>query len=99
MKEDEVADKYNQSTEVNEWRKDLFSLTQHLAMSTRVGAEMVSAGLMDVLVEIMKTRSNVAQRNHATILSFIDGLIWSYQNAFHAFFNGDGLDAISELLV
>ncbi|KAM0325364.1 hypothetical protein ACHAQA_007349 [Verticillium albo-atrum] len=99
MKEDEVPDKYNQSTEVNEWRKDLFSLTQHLAMSTRVGAEMVSAGLMDVLVEIMKTRSNVAQRNHATILSFIDGLIWSYQNAFHAFFNGDGLDAISELLV
>ncbi|KAM0286056.1 hypothetical protein ACHAQH_001064 [Verticillium albo-atrum] len=99
MKEDEVADKHNQSTEVNEWRKDLFSLTQHLAMSTRVGAEMVSAGLMDVLVEIMKTRSNVAQRNHATILSFIDGLIWSYQNAFHAFFNGDGLDAISELLV
>ncbi|PNH45998.1 hypothetical protein VD0004_g2027 [Verticillium dahliae] len=99
MKDDEVADKYNQSTEVNEWRKDLFSLTQHLAMSTRVGAEMVSAGLMDVLVEIMKTRSNVAQRNHATILSFIDGLIWSYQNAFHAFFNGDGLDAISELLV
>ncbi|CAI0648413.1 unnamed protein product [Colletotrichum noveboracense] len=98
MKTDE-PDRGIQTTEVDEWRTKLFSLTTHLAMSTRIGAEMVTAGLMDILVEILKIRSDVAQRNQMMILSFIDNLIWSYQNAFQSFFNGSGLDAISDLLV
>ncbi|KAL2880471.1 E3 ubiquitin-protein ligase tom1 [Colletotrichum sp. CLE4] len=87
------------TTEVDQWRTSLFSLTTHLAMSTRIGAEMVTAGLMDILVEILKIRSDVAQRNQSMILAFLDGLIWTYQNAFQSFFSGPGLDAISELLV
>ncbi|KAF6829938.1 E3 ubiquitin-protein ligase huwe1 [Colletotrichum plurivorum] len=98
MKNDEPDDGL-QTTEVDQWRSNLFSLTTHLAMSTRIGAEMVTAGLMDILVEILKTRSYVAQRNQSMILAFIDGLIWTYQNAFQSFFNGAGLDAISDLLV
>ncbi|TQN70708.1 E3 ubiquitin-protein ligase TOM1-like protein, partial [Colletotrichum shisoi] len=98
MKTDE-PDRGIHTTEVDQWRTNLFSLTTHLAMSTRIGAEMVTAGLMDILVEILKIRSEVAQRNQSMILAFIDGLIWSYQNAFQTFFSGSGLDAISDLLV
>ncbi|PHH83328.1 hypothetical protein CDD82_2080 [Ophiocordyceps australis] len=39
------------TTELDEWRNSLFSLTLHLSMQPRVGSEMVSAGLMDALVE------------------------------------------------
>ncbi|KAH7367184.1 hypothetical protein B0T11DRAFT_348394 [Plectosphaerella cucumerina] len=99
METDDAVDANERSTEADDWRKELFSLTQHLAMATRIGTEMVGAGLMDVLVDILKLRTNVAQRNQATILNFVDGLIWAYQNAFQAFFNGDGLDTIADLLV
>lgn len=99
MKEDDESDKGNQVTEMDEWRNNLFSLTLHLSMSTRVGSEMVSAGLMDILVEILNIRSAVAQRNHSMVLAFLDGLIWTYQNAFTAFFNAKGLDAVSQLVV
>ncbi|KAF4343676.1 e3 ubiquitin ligase HUWE1 [Fusarium beomiforme] len=99
MKEDDDSDKGNHVTQMDEWRNNLFSLTLHLSMSTRVGSEMVSAGLMDILVEILNIRSSVAQRNHSMVLAFLDGLIWSYQNAFTAFFNAKGLDAVSQLVV
>ncbi|KAM0556810.1 hypothetical protein ACHAPJ_005870 [Fusarium lateritium] len=99
MKEDDDSDKGNQVTEMDEWRNNLFSLTLHLSMSTRVGSEMVSAGLMEILVEILNIRSDVAQRNHSMVLAFLDGLIWTYQNAFTAFFNAKGLDAVSQLVV
>ncbi|KAK2683560.1 hypothetical protein RAB80_001506 [Fusarium oxysporum f. sp. vasinfectum] len=99
MKEDDDSDKGNQVTQMDEWRNNLFSLTLHLSMTTRVGSEMVSAGLMDILVEILNIRSSVAQRNHSMVLAFLDGLIWSYQNAFTAFFNAKGLDAVSQLVV
>lgn len=90
------SDKMN---EMDEWRNNLFSLTLHLSMATRVGSEMVSAGLMDILVEILNIRSIIAQRHHSMVLAFLDGLIWTYPNAFTAFFNADGLDAVAKLIV
>ncbi|KAF4997039.1 hypothetical protein FGRMN_4127 [Fusarium graminum] len=99
MKEDDDSDNSSQVTAMDEWRNNLFSLTLHLSMSTRVGSEMVAAGLMEILVEILNIRSSVARRNHSMVLAFLDGLIWSYQNAFTAFFNAKGLDAVSQLVV
>ncbi|RGP79709.1 e3 ubiquitin- ligase huwe1 [Fusarium longipes] len=99
MKEDDDSDKGSQATEMDEWRNNLFSLTLHISMSTRVGSEMVAAGLMEILVEILNIRSAVAQRNHSMVLAFLDGLIWTYPNAFTAFFNAKGLDAVSQLVV
>ncbi|KAI8684605.1 HECT-type E3 ubiquitin transferase [Fusarium keratoplasticum] len=99
MKDEDDSDKGNQVTEMDEWRNNLFSLTLHLCMATRVGSEMVSAGLMEILVEILDIRSGVAQRNHSMVLAFLDGLIWTYQNAFTAFFNAKGLDAVAQLVV
>ncbi|KAK0386595.1 hypothetical protein NLU13_6430 [Sarocladium strictum] len=99
MKEDTPDQEGNTVTETDMWRTKLFSLTLFLAMMTRVGSEMVSAGLMEILVEMLKLRSKVAQRHHSMVLAFLDSLIWTYQNAFTAFFNADGLDAIAELIV
>ncbi|KAF7556497.1 hypothetical protein G7046_g6280 [Stylonectria norvegica] len=99
MKEEDASGAGDRVTEADEWRNNLFSLTLHLSMSTRVGSEMVSAGLMEILVEILNIRSGVAQRNHSMVLAFLDGLIWTYQNAFAAFFNAKGLDAVAQLVV
>lgn len=99
MADDRVTDNSEQVTESDEWRNNLFSLTLHLSMTTRVGNEMVSAGLMDILVEILSLRSRISQRHHAMVLAFLDGLIWTYQNAFTAFFNASGLDTVAKLLV
>ncbi|KJZ80444.1 hypothetical protein HIM_00294 [Hirsutella minnesotensis 3608] len=99
MADDSSADAGDQVTEADEWRNNLFSLTLHLSMTTRVGSEMVSAGLMDILVEILNLRSKISQRHHAMVLAFLDGLIWTYQNAFTAFFNANGLDTVATLLV
>ncbi|KAK5997989.1 E3 ubiquitin-protein ligase TOM1-like [Cladobotryum mycophilum] len=99
MAESQPGDDSDQVTEADEWRNNLFSLTLHLSMATRIGSEMVSAGLMDILVEILGLRSNIAQRHHSMVLAFLDGLIWTYPNAFTAFFNADGLDAVAKLVV
>lgn len=99
MKEDTPDQEGDSVTETDAWRTKLFSLTLFLAMMTRVGSEMVSAGLMEILVEMLKLRSRVAQRHHSMVLAFLDSLIWTYQNAFTAFFNADGLDAIANLIV
>ncbi|TWU74892.1 hypothetical protein ED733_003614 [Metarhizium rileyi] len=99
MQVDDATDTGDQATEADDWRNNLFSLTLHLSMATRVGSEMVSAGLMDILVEILNIRSHVAQRHHSMVLAFLDGLIWTYQNAFTTFFNASGLGAVAQLLV
>ncbi|CAH0059445.1 unnamed protein product [Clonostachys solani] len=99
MKMDDSAEEGELATGLDHWRNSLFSLTLHLSMHTRVGPEMVSAGLMEVLVEILKIRSQVAQRHHSMVVAFLDGLIWTYQNAFTAFFNANGLDAVANLVV
>ncbi|KAH8177927.1 HECT-domain (ubiquitin-transferase) domain-containing protein [Sarocladium implicatum] len=99
MREDTPDQQGDTVTETDAWRTKLFSLTLFLAMMTRVGSEMVSAGLMEILVEMLKLRSEVAQRHHSMVLAFLDSLIWTYQNAFTAFFNADGLDAIADLIV
>ncbi|PFH60535.1 hypothetical protein XA68_10815 [Ophiocordyceps unilateralis] len=99
MAEDCAADANEQVTVADEWRNNLFSLTLHLSMTTRVGSEMASAGLMDILVEILSLRSKISQRHHAMVLAFLDGLIWTYQTAFTAFINASGLDTVARLLV
>lgn len=99
MKQDDPSQQTDKVTEADEWRNSLFAMTLHLSMSTRVGSEMVSAGLMEILVEILNIRSPVAQRIHSMVLAFLDALIWTYQNAFTAFFNAKGLDAVAQLLV
>ena len=99
MKDDDASEDAGKVTEFDDWRDSLFSLTLYLSMHTRVGPEMVSAGLMEILVEMLKIRSKIAQRHHSMVVGFLDGLIWTYQNAFNAFFSANGLDAVADLVV
>ncbi|KAL1884389.1 hypothetical protein VTK73DRAFT_83 [Phialemonium thermophilum] len=95
-REDEQLDKV---TEEDEWRNALFSLTLHMAMGPRVGVEMISAGLMDILVEILNLRTRVSTRYHSMMLAFLDGLIYGYQGAFQSFASASGLDCIAQLTI
>lgn len=99
MEDDEAGDDGNQVNEKDDWRNNLFSLTLNICMATRIGSEMASAGLMEILVQILNMRTKIAQRHHSMVLAFLDGLIWAFPNAFSAFFNADGLDAVSKLVV
>lgn len=99
MEDDQPEDRGEKMTEVDDWRNNLFSLTLNICMATRVGSEMASAGLMEILVQILQIRTKIAQRHHSMVLAFLDGLIWAYPNAFSAFFNAEGLNAVSTLVM
>lgn len=100
MKEDPADEEDDgKSTEADDWRNYLFSLTLHMAMGSRVGQEMISAGLMDILVEILNLRSKVATRHHCIVLAFLDGLIYGYTGAFQSFSSASGLDSIAQLTI
>ncbi|KLU81642.1 E3 ubiquitin-protein ligase ptr1 + RNA transporter 1 [Magnaporthiopsis poae ATCC 64411] len=99
MREDTEDEDDTQRTEADDWRNSLFSLTLHMSVSARLGTEMIGAGIMENLVEILNIRTRVADRNHSMSLAFLDGLIYSYQGAFQSFVDAKGLDRISELTV
>lgn len=99
MREDvELSD--DQSIELEDWRARLFSLALHLALSGRIGTEMMSAGFMDALVEIVNMRTRVAERWHHVAVSHIDMLVVNYgPSAFQAFNGANGLDSAAQLMI
>jgi len=99
MREDPVEADEGKVTDADHWRGSLFALTLHMAMSSRIGQEMASAGLLDILVEILNIRSKTATRNYSMVLAFLDTLVYTYQGAFSNFSSAGGLDAISRLIV
>ena len=99
MKADGDAEEGDKVTVDDEWRDSLFSLTLYLSMHSRAGPDMVSAGLMDIMVDMLKIHTKTAQRRHSMVVGFLDSLIWTYHNAFTAFFSANGLDSIADLVV
>lgn len=99
MREDpEQSD--GQSVELEDWRGRLFSLALHLALSGRIGTEMMSAGFMDALVEIVNMRTRSAERWHHVAVSHIDMLVVNYgPSAFQAFNSANGLDGAAQLMI
>lgn len=99
MREDaEQSD--DQSLELEDWRGRLFSLALHLALSGRIGTEMMSAGFMDALVEIVNMRTRSAERWHHVAVSHIDMLVVNYgPSAFQAFNSANGLDGAAQLMI
>ncbi|KAI8630962.1 hypothetical protein F5Y19DRAFT_41173 [Xylariaceae sp. FL1651] len=100
MKEDDTG---GQWTHKDEWRDNLFSLTLHITMamantSMRNTPEIISAGLLDILVEILNIRSNVAERTHGTLVGFLDSLVYNVQTSFQSLASADGLEAITNLV-
>ncbi|KAI1754687.1 hypothetical protein F4782DRAFT_455831 [Xylaria castorea] len=100
MKEDDVGDQW---TLKDEWRDNLFSLALHITMamantSMRNIPEIISAGLLEILVEILNLRSNVAERTHGTLVGFLDSLMYNVQTSFPSLAAADGLEAITNLI-
>jgi E3 ubiquitin-protein ligase HUWE1 len=86
-------------TEQDEWREALFSLLSNISAMPRAGAELITAGLMPVLVEILSLRTAVAERYQPKVISFLDNIMYSARDAFQTLVDADGLQAISDLIV
>jgi E3 ubiquitin-protein ligase HUWE1 len=96
MAVDETGDKV---TEKDEWRGAVFSLLSHVATLPRAGSDMVTAGLVPILIDVLKMRTSIAERNYPMILDFLDAFIFNVRDAFQILVNAEGLPAISDLIV
>ncbi|KAI1471425.1 uncharacterized protein F4812DRAFT_455535 [Daldinia caldariorum] len=90
-------------TAEDEWRDNLFSLTLHITMAmahntNRSTPEIISAGLLDVIVEVLNIRSNKAERTYGTLVGFLDNLVYNVQTSFQTLIHAGGLDAITNLV-
>jgi E3 ubiquitin-protein ligase HUWE1 len=82
----------------DEWRDALFSLLNTLPTSqARTGEGMVSAGLLEILVEVLTLRTKKAERNHPKVLQFLDTFVYNLRDAFSALVGAKGLDIIANL--
>jgi len=94
-----VEDDPEGNSEHDEWREALFSLLNTLPTSqARTGDGMVSAGLLEILVDVLKLRTNKAERNHPKILNFLDTFVYNLREAFQALVDAKGLEIIAELV-
>ncbi|CZR52630.1 related to TOM1 protein [Phialocephala subalpina] len=96
MGQDDTGDKLD---EEDEWREALFSLLSNLSINPRTGGEMVTAGLIPILVEVLTLRSTIAERYHPMILTFLDAIMYSTRDAFQTLVSAEGLDTVSDLIV
>lgn len=93
------VDDSQDNLEEDEWREALFSLLNTLPTSqARTGEGMVAAGLLEILVDVLKLRTNKAERNHPKILNFLDTFVYNLRDAFQALVDAKGLDIIADLV-
>ncbi|OAL50240.1 hypothetical protein IQ07DRAFT_680558 [Pyrenochaeta sp. DS3sAY3a] len=94
-----VEDGNPDDIEEDEWRDALFSLLNTLPISQpRTGEGMVSAGLLEILVDVLKLRTDRAERNHPKILNFLDTFVYNLRDAFQALVSAKGLEIIADLM-
>jgi E3 ubiquitin-protein ligase HUWE1 len=86
------------SSDEDDWREALFALLNSLPNSQlRTGEAMVSAGLLEILVEVLTLRTTKAERNHPKVLGFLDTFVYNLRDAFQAMVNAKGLEIIADL--
>ncbi|KAI0181996.1 hypothetical protein GGR52DRAFT_584430 [Hypoxylon sp. FL1284] len=100
MKNDDAGEQWS---EEDQWRDNLFSLTLHITMAmanhtSRNMPEIISAGLLEIMVEILNIRSNIAERTYGTLVGFLDSLVYNVQSSFQTLINADGLEAMTNLV-
>jgi E3 ubiquitin-protein ligase HUWE1 len=96
MNQEDSSDKSNDD---DYWRDALFSLLANLSGNPRTGGELVTAGLIPILVEVLSLHTSTAERYHPSILQFLDTILYSARDAFQTLVNANGLDAVSDLIV
>ncbi|KAF2847186.1 hypothetical protein T440DRAFT_214556 [Plenodomus tracheiphilus IPT5] len=85
--------------EEDEWREALFSLLNTLPTSQpRTGEQMVAAGLLEILVDVLTLRTAKAERNYPKILNFLDTFVYNLRDAFSALVSAKGLEIIADLM-
>ncbi|KAF2229264.1 hypothetical protein EV356DRAFT_580953 [Viridothelium virens] len=89
-------------TAEDEWREALFSLLIALPSgghtSRTVAEQMVSAGVLNILVDVLKLRTDKAERSHGKILNFLDNFVHNVRDAYQALISAHGFDAIADLV-
>lgn len=86
------------SLEDDEWRESLFTLLTSIpGQVNRMGESMVAAGLFDIFVEVLTLRTQRSERYYSRVLSFLDTFAFNLRDAFQAFVQAKGLDAIADL--
>ena len=92
----DVGDKLTQQ---DEWRDALFSLLSNISMMHRAGGDLITAGLIPVLVEVLELRTTIAERYYGKVLAFLDQITYGGRDVVQAVVSGEILDAVSNLIV
>lgn len=88
------------SEEDADWLRELFELSRTLPKTSPRAVEgLISAGLIDMLVEILKAKSVKAEKMHEPAMQFMSSYAWMVPDALTSLVNIGGLDVMSELLV
>ena len=86
-------------TDADDWREALVALLEALpTVGTRTGDALVSAGLFEILIDILNLRTDRAERYHSKILIFLNNHIYGIRDAFQTFANLKGFDVIANLV-
>ena len=95
----EMASEDPESDESEERREAIFSLLECLPPSApRTGENLIAAGLLDILIEILSLRTNKAERSQPKILNFLNAIVYTVRDALQSIANSKGLDTISDLI-
>lgn len=82
----------------DEYRDALFGLLINLpGAQPRTGDSMVSAGIFEILVEILNLRTPKAERCYNKVLEFLNMYVYHIRDAFQALVTAKGLDAVANL--
>lgn len=92
------SDDDDDSLEAEEWRESLFSLVTILPTFFHIGTSLVSAGLIGLLIDMIKLRTQRGLRHLPKAINVLDQLIYGIPNAFQSLANAHGLDAVVDLV-
>ena len=84
-----------------EWREATFDLTNALQLSNlqaRHGQNMVSAGVMSILIEVLTLRTSRAERLFEKTLGFFDSFVHNIPTAFQTLANIKGFEILADLM-
>jgi E3 ubiquitin-protein ligase HUWE1 len=88
----------NEDESEEDWREALYSLLNTLPTSqARAGEGMVSAGLLEILIEVLTLRTPQAERSYPKILNFLDTFVYNLRDAFSSIVSAKGLEILADL--
>lgn len=95
----EMASENPESEESEDRREAVFSLLECLPPSApRTGENLIAAGLLEILIEILSLRTSKAERSQPKILNFLNAIVYTVRDALQSIANSKGLDTISDLI-